>query len=182
MDLHYDTSKLQMLFSPEQIRGRVRELGAEISAHYEKLLAEGEMVLVIGILNGAFVFMSDLIREMTVPLETDFIRLSSYEDHLSSSSKVVMLKNFEREVRHRHVLVVEDIADVGLTLNWLLKHLKTQEPASVKLAVAVDKSARREVKVDLDYVGFAIDDGFLVGYGLDAARRYREFPAIYTLG
>jgi hypoxanthine phosphoribosyltransferase len=181
MDLHYDISKLKLMFDRERIRKRVDEMGGEITAHYKGLLADGDMLLVIGILNGAFMFMADLIRAIGVPLEIDFIRLSSYEDHLSSSSKVVMLKNFEREVKNRHVLVVEDIADCGLTLAWLVEHLKAQSPASVRLAVAVDKSARREVRVDLDHVGFRIEDGYLVGYGLDAAKRYREFPDIYSL-
>jgi hypoxanthine phosphoribosyltransferase len=169
------------LISQEEIKRRVADLGAEISSHYRGLIAGEETLLVVGVLNGAFVFMADLIRAMTVPLEIDFIRLSSYMDNQTSASKVVMLKDLERTVQNRHVRVVEDIADCGLTLNWLLNYLKSREPASVKLAVAVDKKARREYRLDLDYVAFEVDDGFLVGYGLDSGRRYREFPAIYSL-
>jgi hypoxanthine phosphoribosyltransferase len=182
MSLHYDMASQPPLFAQKDIARRVAELGAEISTHYEGLLAEGETLLVVGVLNGAFVFMADLIRAMTVPLEVDFIRLSSYEDQQTSSSKIVMLKDLERDVRHRHILVVEDIADCGLTLNWLLEYLKTRDPASVRLAVAIDKKARREHALSLDFVAFVIEDGFLIGYGLDAGRRYREFPAIYSLG
>ncbi|MDR0355824.1 MAG: hypoxanthine phosphoribosyltransferase [Deltaproteobacteria bacterium] len=181
MKLRYDKSDLNVIQSRQDIQKRVSELGSEISRHYQPLLAEGEMVLVVGVLNGAFIFMADLIRAMTVPLEVDFIRLSSYRDGLTSSSKVVMLKDLEADVKGRHVLVVEDVADCGLTLSWLIEHLKTREPASVKLAVAVDKKVRREVGLALDFVGFRLDDVYLIGYGLDAARRYREFPEICSL-
>jgi hypoxanthine phosphoribosyltransferase len=172
---------LPALFTREEIARRVSELGAEINAHYAKSITGEETLLVVGVLNGAFVFMADLVRTLTVPLEVDFIRLSSYQDNLSSATKVVMLKDLERDVAGRHVLVVEDIADCGLTLNWLLNYLKSRGPASVRLAVAVNKKGRREFEVALDYVAFEIENGFLVGYGLDAARRYREFPAIYSL-
>ncbi|MDR2368708.1 MAG: hypoxanthine phosphoribosyltransferase [Deltaproteobacteria bacterium] len=180
MTLYYNHA-LTPLFTPEAISARVTELGAEISSHYRGLLPEGDTLLVVGVLNGAFVFMADLIRALTVPLEIDFIRLSSYMDNQTSASKVVMLKDLERNAKDRHILVVEDIADCGLTLNWLLGYLKSREPSSVKLAVAIDKKARREYPIALDYVAFEVDDGFLVGYGLDSARRYREFPAIYSL-
>jgi hypoxanthine phosphoribosyltransferase len=173
--------ELVLLISQETINRRVAELGAEISAHFKAIMAEGETLLVIGVLNGAFIFMADLIRNLTVPLEVDFIRLSSYMDNRSSSSKVVMLKDLERNVQGRHVLIVEDIADCGLTLNWLLDFLKSREPSSLKLAVAINKKARRQFEVNLDYVAFEVDDGFLVGYGLDASRRYRELPGIYYL-
>ncbi|MDR2387718.1 MAG: hypoxanthine phosphoribosyltransferase [Deltaproteobacteria bacterium] len=169
------------LISHETINRRVAELGVEISSHYKSLLVPGETLLVIGVLNGAFVFMADLIRHLSVPLEVDFIRLSSYLDNRSSSSKVVMLKDLERNVQGRHVLIIEDIADCGLTLNWLLEFLKSRDPASLKLAVAINKKARRQFEVSLDYVAFEVDDGFLVGYGLDASRRYRELAGIYYL-
>ena len=171
---------LTQLLSPEVIARRVSELGARISADLAQDLAPGEMVLVIGVLNGAFVFMADLVRAMTVPLEVDFIRLSSYQDRQTSSSEVVMLKSLEREIKDRHVLVVEDIADCGLTLAWLVEHLRLRKPASLRLAVAIDKTARRETPLSLDYVGFTVDDGFLVGYGLDAARRWRELPGVFV--
>jgi hypoxanthine phosphoribosyltransferase len=172
---------LRELHGPAEIAARVADLGLIISADYAPRLAEGETLLAVGVLNGAFIFMADLVRALTVPVEVDFIRLSSYQDARTSSSKVVMLKDLEREVRDRHVLVIEDVADCGLTLAWLLNHLKTRGPASVKLAVAVDKQARRKTALTLDYVGFTVQDGFLVGYGLDHARRHRELPAICVL-
>jgi hypoxanthine phosphoribosyltransferase len=180
MTLYYNHT-LAPLISQDIIQRRVQELGAEISAHYQGLIIGDETLLVVGVLNGAFVFMADLIRSLTVPLEVDFIRLSSYMDGQTSASKVVMLKDLERTVKNRHILVVEDIADCGLTLNWLLNYLKSRGPSSVKLAVAINKKARREYEIALDYVAFEIDDGFLVGYGLDFGRRYREFPDIYSL-
>jgi hypoxanthine phosphoribosyltransferase len=173
--------RLTGLFGPEAIAARVAALGAEISSDLRPLLAPGEMALVVGVLNGAFVFMADLIRAMTVPLEVDFVRLASYGDETTTSSRVVMLKDLEREAKGRHVLVVEDIADCGLTLSWLIQHLSARSPASLRLAVAVDKTSRRELPLVLDYVGFTVGDGFLVGYGLDAGRRWRELPGIFAV-
>ena len=176
-----DQNKIELLtplISRQAISLRVSELGAAIDAELGPLLGPKEMLLVIGVLNGAFIFMSDLIRAMSLPLEIDFIRLSSYRDEKTSSSEVVMLKSLEREIKNRHVLVVEDIADCGLTLAWLVDHLKNRKPASLSLAVLIDKTARRETNLELDYVGFTVDDGFLVGYGLDAGRRWRELPDI----
>ncbi|MDR2456740.1 MAG: hypoxanthine phosphoribosyltransferase [Deltaproteobacteria bacterium] len=172
---------LTTLISRQAIALRVSELGTEISADLGPLLKPDETLLVVGVLNGAFIFMADLVRAMSVPLEVDFIRLSSYQDEKTSSSEVVMLKSLEREIKGRHVLVVEDIADCGLTLAWLVEHLKARQPASLSLVVAIDKTARRETNLKLDYVGFTIDDGFLVGFGLDAGRRYRELPDINVI-
>lgn len=171
-----------LIYTPEQIAARVAELGAEIKRDYEAVLGGGEQLLVVGVLNGAFIFMADLVRAVgDLPLEVDFVRLSSYQDRDTSSSEVVMTKNLEKEIQGRHVLIVEDIADCGLTLAWLMEFLRKRRPASIKVAVAVDKRARRETPVDLDYVGFTLDDGFLVGYGLDYAEQYRNLPAIYQV-
>lgn len=175
-------SEKVLLYSKEQIASRVAELGAEIKADYEKILAPGEQLLAVGVLNGAFVFMADLIRDMAdLPVEVDFVRLSSYQDRDTSSSEVVMTKNLEKEINGRHVLIVEDIADCGLTLAWLVEFLKKRGPRSIKVAVAVDKRARRETPVNLDYVAFSLDDGFLVGYGLDYAEKHRNLPGIYQV-
>ncbi|MDR1658691.1 MAG: hypoxanthine phosphoribosyltransferase [Deltaproteobacteria bacterium] len=181
MEPSYDPQSFQILYDRQTVARRVSELGAAISADVAPLLAPREMLLVVGILNGAFVFMADLIRTITVPLEIDFIRLSSYHDNQTSSTEVVQLKGLEQEIKNRHVLVVEDIADCGLTLAWLLDHLQQRQPASIRLAVAVDKKARREVSLNLDYVGFKVEDGFLVGFGLDFGRRYREKSDICVL-
>ncbi|MDR1612406.1 MAG: hypoxanthine phosphoribosyltransferase [Planctomycetota bacterium] len=171
-----------LVFPEEQIAARVRELGARARADYERILAPGEQLLAIGVLNGAFIFMADLVRAMGgLPVEVDFVRLSSYQDRDTSSSEVVMTKNIEKDIKGRHVLVVEDIADAGLTLDWLIEFLNKRGPASLRIAVVVDKLARRETRVPLDYVGFTLHDGFLIGYGLDFAERYRALPAIYEL-
>lgn len=171
-----------LLYTAQDIAAKVAELGSRIRSDYEKILGAGEQLLVVGVLNGAFIFMADLVRAVgELPLEVDFVRLSSYQDQDSSSSEVVMTKNLEKEIQGRHVLIVEDIADCGLTLSWLLEFLKKRRPASVKVAVAVDKRARRETVVNLDYVGFRLDDGFLVGYGLDYAEKFRNLPDIYQL-
>ena len=173
---------LRLVLAESEISGRVAALGQRIRQDYGKLLAPGDSLLVVGVLNGAFIFMADLVRTLgDLPVEVDFVRLSSYQDKDSSSAKVLMTKGLEKEIRDRHVLIVEDIADCGLTLAWLLDFLGRRGPASLKVAVAVDKKARREVQVKLDYVAMEVDDGFLVGYGLDYAEKYRGLPEIYEL-
>jgi hypoxanthine phosphoribosyltransferase len=174
-------AKLREIYSAETIAARVAELGGAITRDYEKILAPGEQLMAIGVLNGAFVFMADLLRAVDVPVAVDFIRLSSYQDKDTSSNEVVMTKNLEKEIKGHHVLIVEDIADGGLTLNWLLEFLRKRGPRSLKVAVAVDKKARRQAAVPLDYVAFSVDDGFLVGYGLDFAEQYRGLPGICHL-
>ncbi|MDR1085062.1 MAG: hypoxanthine phosphoribosyltransferase [Deltaproteobacteria bacterium] len=172
---------LETVFSPQEIGVRVAEMGRAITLDYQDLLAPEEPLLVIGILNGAFIFLADLVRNLDLPVQIDFVRLSSYQNQTEASTHVVMLKNLEKEVKGRHVLVAEDIADYGLTLAWLLEHLRRKKPASLKLAVAVNKTARRRVEIPLDYIGFTVEDGFLVGYGLDYAEKYRQLPGIYVL-
>ena len=171
-----------LLYTKEQIAARVAELGAAIRADYLPVMAPGAQLLVVGVLNGAFIFMADLVRAVgDLPVEVDFVRLSSYQNSGRSCGQVTMTKDLEKDIRGRHVLIVEDIADCGLTLVWLLDNLTKRGPASLKVAVAVDKRARRETEVALDYVGFKLDDGFLVGYGLDYAERHRNFPALYQV-
>ncbi|MDR1036075.1 MAG: hypoxanthine phosphoribosyltransferase [Deltaproteobacteria bacterium] len=176
-----EPARMELVFRPEEIAAQVKAIASGIDAHFRDKVTRDSPLLVLGVLNGAFVFMADLIREIHVPLEVDFIRLSSYEDRTDSSQEVVLLKAPERPIRDRHLLVVEDIADCGLTLQWLLGWLETKSPASVRTAVLVDKRERREVKVELDYTGFVQGSGFLVGYGLDYAKSYRELPGIYRL-
>lgn len=171
-----------LLYGEDKIAARVAELGAAVRRDYQSVLAPDEQLLAIGVLNGAFIFMADLLRAAgDLPVEVDFIRLSSYQDRDTSMAEVVMLKGLEKEIRGRHVLVVEDIADAGLTLRWLIEHLQMRNPASLKVAVAVDKQGRRQAQVPLDYVGFTLDDGFLVGYGLDFADKYRTLAGIYEV-
>jgi len=173
---------MRLLLTQAEISARVADLGRRIRLDYEKVLAPGESLLTVGVLNGAFIFMADLVRALGgLPVEVDFVRLSSYQNSDVSSAKVVMTKSLEKEIRDRHVLVVEDLADCGLTLAWLLDFLGRRRPASLKVAVAVDKKARRETPVALDYVAMEAEDGFLVGYGLDYAEKYRQLPDIHVL-
>jgi hypoxanthine phosphoribosyltransferase len=173
---------MRLVLTRAEINDRVTELGRRISRDYKGVLGPGEALLAVGVLNGAFIFMADLVRALEgLPVEVDFIRLSSYQNSDTSSTKVVMTKNLEKEIQGRHVLIVEDIADCGLTLAWLLDFLGKRRPASLKVVVAVDKKSRREVQVPLDYVALGVEDGFLVGYGLDYAEKDRQLPDIYEL-
>jgi hypoxanthine phosphoribosyltransferase len=176
-----DPAGVELVYSKDVIAREVMAMGARIDADYAGLVSRRERLLVLGVLNGAFVFMADLIRQITLPLEVDFIRLSSYEDRSDSAHEVVLIKAPERPIEGKHVLVVEDIADCGLTLRWLLGYLNAKGPASLKTAVCVDKRERRETPVKLDYTCFAAEGGFLVGYGLDYGKSYRELDGIYRL-
>ena len=175
--------KLTLLFSPEDIQARVVETGRRIRSDYETSLAPGESLLMVGVLNGAFIFLADLVRALgDLPVEVDFVRLSSYQNGDVSSAEVRMTKDLEKDVRGRQVLIVEDIIDCGLTLAWLLDSLGRRGPASLRVAVAVDKPVRRARPVAADYVALVVEgDSFLVGYGLDYAERHRGLPAVYKV-
>lgn len=169
---------MELVLSKEVISNRIQELGREIS----EAVTEPELV-VIGVLKGAFIFMSDLVRALTVPVKMDFVRLKSYGAETHSSGQVSISKDVEPDIviKDRPVLVIEDIVDTGLTLAFLKKHLEQHQPASVRFCALIDKLERRERHVDLDYVGFEVAQGYLVGYGLDAAEDYRHLPDIYEL-
>ena len=154
----------------------MRELAGQISKDY----ADRELII-IGILKGAFIFMADLIREISIPCRIDFTRLASYGDGSDSSGKVVMTKDIETSIKGRDILIVEDILDTGLTLQYLVGWLKERNPDSLKICVLLDKRKRRKVSFEADYVGFTIDDGFVVGYGLDFNEKYRFSPDIYVI-
>lgn len=166
----------ETLLTREQIADRIREMGAQISADYA-----GKEILMIGVLRGAVIFMSDLARAITVPVALDFMAVSSYGSSTTSSGVVRILKDLDEAVQGRHVLVVEDIVDTGLTLNYLLDNLKSREPASIRLCTLLNKPERRKAKVNIDYNGFTIPDEFVIGYGLDYAERYRNLPFIGIL-
>lgn len=169
-------ANLDILINRAAIADRVAELGQQISADY----AGGEL-LVVGVLTGAFVFTADLVRALDLPLAVDFIRVASYGDATCSSGKICLSKDLECQVAGRHLLLVEDIVDTGRTLAWLQAHLLTRNPASLKVCALIDKRERRELEVQVDYVGFPVADGFLVGYGLDCGGRYRQLPDICHL-
>ena len=165
-----------VLFSEEAIRRRVAELGREISRDYA-----GKVPILVNILKGGFIFLADLVRAMDVPCEMDFMVVSSYEDRTESSGIVRILSDLGLNIEGRHVLVVEDIVDTGLTLEYLRELLLARNPASLRVVTLLDKHERRRVHVPIDYVGFRIPDEFVVGYGLDYAQQFRNLPYITVL-
>jgi len=166
----------EVLLSADQIAARVKEIGEQISADYA-----GEEILMIGVLRGAVIFMSDLARSISIPVAIDFMAVSSYGASTTSSGIVRILKDLDEEVAGRHILVVEDIIDSGLTLNYLLDNLHSRKPASIRLVTLLNKPERRKKEVHVDYNGFTIPDHFVVGYGLDYAEKYRNLPFIGIL-
>lgn len=165
-----------ILLSEEAIRARVREMGEELSRDYE-----GKEILCVGILKGAMIFLADLVRYIRVPAFFDFIAVTSYGASSESSGAVRILKDLDRSIQGRHVLIVEDIIDSGLTLNYLVENLKSREPASLKICTLLDKPSRRKAPVEINYNGFPIPDEFVVGYGLDYNEHYRNLPYIMVL-
>jgi hypoxanthine phosphoribosyltransferase len=165
-----------VLISEKRIRARVEELGREISEVYR-----GEAPVLVNILKGGFIFLADLVRQLRVPCEMDFMVVSSYEDKTESSGVVRILSDLGLNLEGRHVLIVEDIVDTGLTLEYLRELLLARNPASLRIVTLLDKAERRKVDVPLDWVGFEIPDEFVVGYGLDFAQRYRNLPYITVL-
>ncbi len=170
------SDQLKEIISAEEIGRRIGELGEEISRDYR-----GKELVLVGILKGAFIFTADLARALTIPVEIDFVRLASYGSSTTSSGFVRITKDIESDIRGRHVLVVEDIVDTGHTLKYLQDVLGLHGPASVKICCLIDKKERREVDISVDYVGFHVPRGFLVGYGLDYNEAYRHLPGIYHL-
>jgi hypoxanthine phosphoribosyltransferase len=170
----FTNSNLEVLFSEEQIRDRIAELGRRISQDY----AEKELVLV-GVLKGCCLFMADLMRQIDLKMTIDFMAVSSYKDGTTSTGDVEILKDLSNPIRDKHVIVVEDIVDTGLTLTRLLEILESRGAASIKLASFLDKPEPRVMKdLKIDYTGFTVPNKFVVGYGLDAAGRYRNLPFI----
>lgn len=169
-------AKKERLYSRREIQKRVKELAGIISDDYRQ-----EELILIGVLKGAFVFLSDLARNLSIPVKLDFVRLASYGSRSQSQGEIRLIKTIEIPIENKHVLVVEDIVDSGLTMNFLLDFLKQENPKSVRICALIDKKERREVPVNVDYVGFSIPEGFIVGYGLDFDERYRHLPALYHL-
>lgn len=165
-----------ILITSEEIRLRVEELGRRISEDYR-----GKDLLLIGILRGAFVFLADLVREVSIPIETDFIAISSYGSASTTSGVVRILKDLDDDIEGRHILIVEDILDTGLTLNYLVKNLSSRRPASLELCSFIVKEGKQRVPIELKYCGFRIPNTYVVGYGLDYAQRYRNLPFIGIL-
>jgi hypoxanthine phosphoribosyltransferase len=166
----------EVLVRPEDLQRRVRELGAELSTDYA-----GRDMLMIGVLKGAVLFMADLMRELTVPCEIDFMAVSSYGSATDSSGVVRILKDLDSSIEDRDVVLVEDIIDSGLTLHYLLRNLRARDPRSLEVCALLTKPERRRVDLPVKYVGFEIPNRFAVGYGLDHAQRYRNLPYVAAL-
>jgi hypoxanthine phosphoribosyltransferase len=172
--MHPDFEKI--LLTAEEIHLKVKELAAQISRDYA-----GKELLVVGILKGSVIFLADLVRNISVPTRFDFMAVSSYGASSKSSGVVRILKDLDQDIEGRHVLIVEDIVDTGLTLSYLVENLKTRGPASLKICTLLDKPSRRIADVDVQYNGFKIEDHFVVGYGLDYNEHYRNYPCIMIL-
>ena len=160
--------KMEVLFTRAVIDRRVQELADVISRDYQ-----GQDLIVVGILKGAFVFMADLIRALRIPCTVDFVRLASYGHQTESSGKIAVTKDIETAIKGRDILVVEDIVDTGLTLSFFIDMLRKREPRTLRVCVFLDKRERRKVPFEADYVGFHIEDRFVVGYGLDFNEKFR---------
>ncbi|MDW7771579.1 MAG: hypoxanthine phosphoribosyltransferase [Desulfobulbaceae bacterium] len=169
-------AKQELIVSRQQISDRVSELGVQISADYKE-----KNLVMIGVLNGSFIFLADLARAVTIPHRIDFIRVASYGASNTSSGKISLSKDVELDLGGKDVLLVEDIVDTGTTLHWLVNYFTGKQARSVRTCALINKKERREVEVNVDYTGFTLSRGFLVGYGLDYDERYRHLPQIYNL-
>ncbi|TMB58103.1 MAG: hypoxanthine phosphoribosyltransferase [Chloroflexi bacterium] len=166
----------EVLLTDAQIRTRVAELGAQLSQDFD-----GRDPVLVSVLKGSIIFLADLVRAMEIPLSVDLMEVSSYGASTESSGQVRILKDLSRPIEGRHVVVVEDIIDTGLTLNYLLRYLRDKGPASLGICCLLDKPARRLAPIEIDYRGFTIPDRFVIGYGLDYDERYRNLPYIGVL-
>jgi len=166
----------EVLYSEEQIQGKIKELGELLSTDYE-----GKNPLVICVLKGAFIFMADLVKQIRVPLEIDFMAVSSYGQSTKSSGVVKIIKDLDVSVEGRHIIIVEDIIDSGLTLSYLIDVLERRNAKTISVVALFNKPARRTVELEPDYAGYVLPDEFVVGYGLDYAEKYRNLPFIGIL-
>jgi hypoxanthine phosphoribosyltransferase len=174
----YEGDIASVLITEEQIGDKVQELASKVAAEYP---SGGTDLLLVGVLKGAVMFMTDLARALPIPTQLEFMAVTSYGSGTSSSGVVRILKDLDRDIAGRDVLVVEDIIDSGLTLSWLLKNLASRGPASLKVCTLLRKPDAVKVDIDVDHIGFDIPNEFVVGYGLDFAERYRDLPYIGTL-
>lgn len=166
----------KILISEEELRAKNIEMGKQITKDYK-----GKEVLVVGILKGSSIFMSDLIREIDLPLQIDYMVVSSYGTSTESSGVVRIVKDLQHSIEGKHVLIVEDIVDTGLTLAYITEVLRGRGPASVEICTLLDKPARRKKTFDINYIGFEVPDEFIVGYGIDYAEHYRNLPFVGAL-
>lgn len=168
--------KLDVLLSEETIKNRIKELGSQITKDYE-----GKEICLICVLKGGVMFMVDLSKEIEIPLEMDFMAVSSYGNEVTSSGVVKIVKDLDEPIEGKHVLIVEDIIDSGRTLSYLVRILNDRKPASLRICTLLDKPEKRVADVDVEYVGFTIPDKFVLGYGLDYMQKYRNIPYIAVM-
>lgn len=171
-----DEDVKEILITEDKIKARIKELGILISEDYKE-----KFPLLICILRGAFLFLADLVKETKIPLSIDFMAISTYAGKTESSGEVKILKDLDTSIEGRHVLIIEDIVDTGLTMDSVTRLLKTRKPKSLKICTLLDKVERRRIKVNIDYFGFKIPNKFVVGYGLDYEEKYRNLPYIGVL-
>ncbi|MBD3343387.1 MAG: hypoxanthine phosphoribosyltransferase [Candidatus Lokiarchaeota archaeon] len=169
-----NNKSLHLLFDSNEISQKIAELAKEINDLYEE-----KDLLLIGVLKGAFVFMADLIRKIKIPLEIGFVQLSSYQRSTTSSGNVRIVNDIRTPIQFKHILIVEDIIDTGLTMRFLMNHIKKKNPASINICTLTNKPSRREVEVPITFSGFKVPNKFIVGYGIDYKEKYRNLPAIY---
>lgn len=167
---------LKLLYGEKEIAKRVKEMAKEISRDYA-----GKSVHIICVLKGGVTFLADLIREMTVPVTMDFFSVSSYSGSTESSGVVRITKDLDDDIESKHVIILEDIVDTGLTLNYIKNNVSSRKVASLALATFLDRPHRRKVKLDIDYTGFVIPDVYVVGYGLDFGQKHRQYKAVYAM-
>jgi hypoxanthine phosphoribosyltransferase len=170
------SKKAQVLISAEAIQEKTAELGRKITDDFR-----GQELVLVGVLKGSFLFMADLCRQIDLPLTCDFLGVSSYGDRTKTSGIIRITSDLKRPVDGKNVLVVEDIVDTGLTMRYLVENLRTRKPKTIKVCSLLEKPARREVDCSIDYLGFTVEDVFVVGYGLDYKGRFRNLPYIGTL-
>jgi hypoxanthine phosphoribosyltransferase len=168
--------QLEVLYSREAVQKRIAEIAAQIQNDHQ-----GKELVLVGVLKGAFMFVADLARHIDLPLSIDFVGLSSYGEATESSGVVKITSDLTRPIEGKHVVIVEDIIDTGLTMRYLLDNLATRRPASVKICTLLQKPSRSRTRIPIDYLGFTVPDLFVVGYGLDAGERYRNLPFIGVL-
>ena len=178
----YDTEVARVLLTEQQIREKIDELAEQLSRDFRERCQDGaDDLVLVGVLKGSVMFMADLARALSIPAQLEFLAVSSYGSDTVSSGRVRLVKDLDADLSRRHVLIVEDIIDSGLTLAWLLQHLELRKPASLEVCALLRKETLQKADVPVRYIGFDIPDEFVVGYGIDFAERYRNLPFIATL-
>lgn len=172
---------MKVIYSQEKIQNKIHEIGLKINTDYKKLVSQEEPLIILCVLRGGFIFCADLVRTLNLPIKIDFITLSSYENQTHSTGKVKIKCNLRENINNKHILIVEDIIDSGLTMDFLKKELSQSNPKSIRLATFLTKPTKTIIKHEIDYYCFEVPDLFVVGYGLDYEGLYRELPDLNSI-